>query len=105
MIARQRLGSGCRFCAAQTAVRLPMELNQTELLRIFAAETEENLAAMEEGLLRLEAHPENAAQHVDQVFRAAHTLKGNSSSLGFTAMAALAHDAEHLLDRVRCAEL
>jgi two-component system chemotaxis sensor kinase CheA len=60
---------------------------------------------MEEGLLGLEAHPENAAQHVDQVFRAAHTLKGNSSSLGFAAMAALAHDAEHLLDRVRRAEL
>jgi two-component system chemotaxis sensor kinase CheA len=81
-----------------------MELDHTELLRTFIAESEENLSAMEEGLLQLEAHPDDAA-HLDQVFRAAHTLKGNSSSLGFKALAELAHDAEAILDRVRGAEL
>jgi len=81
-----------------------MELDHTELLRTFYAESEENLATMEEGLLELEAHPDDPA-HIDQVFRAAHTLKGNSSSLGFETMAKQAHDAEHILERVRGGEL
>jgi two-component system chemotaxis sensor kinase CheA len=81
-----------------------MEFDHTELLRVFIAEAEENLAAIEDGLLQLEARPDDTRQ-LDHVFRAAHTLKGNSGSLGFAGMADLAHEAEQILERMRCGEI
>jgi two-component system chemotaxis sensor kinase CheA len=71
-----------------------------QLFETFRAETEEQLAEMEAGLVTLEAHPEDT-DALDMTFRAAHTLKGNAASLGFEAMAELAHAIEDLLDRLR----
>src|SRR5690606_19743698 len=38
---------------------------------------------------------------LQEIFRAAHTLKGSSGMVGFTAMTELTHRMEDLLDRVR----
>ena len=81
-----------------------MDSEQAELFAVFLAESEENLATMEQALLELENEPEHG-EHVDVVFRAAHTLKGNSSSLGLNALAEFAHEVESLLDRVRSGAL
>ena len=77
-----------------------MEFDQDKVLPVFLAEAEENLAAIEEGLLLLESRPD-ASGELDSVFRAAHTLKGNSSSLGFSAIADIAHEVEQVLDGMR----
>jgi two-component system chemotaxis sensor kinase CheA len=70
------------------------------VLRLFVAEAEEGLTIMEGGLLRLEQQPDDT-EAVAQVFRAAHSLKGNSATFSLTALGALAHAVEDVLDDVR----
>ena len=77
-----------------------MELDQKALIETFLAESEENCAAMEEGLLALEARPDDP-ELLHTIFRAAHTVKGNAASFGLAATAELAHNVEDLLDRLR----
>jgi two-component system chemotaxis sensor kinase CheA len=64
----------------------------------FHAEATELVAAMEGGLLALEGafHPDA----LGQLSRALHTLKGNSSMMGFSAAARLAHAVEDLLEKL-----
>ncbi|HWZ87076.1 MAG TPA: chemotaxis protein CheA [Thermoanaerobaculia bacterium] len=77
-----------------------MEFDAEALLLTFIAETEENLRTIEEGLLSLERNPEDA-EVLQTVFRMAHTLKGNSASLGFTGVAEFAHVLEDQLEKLR----
>ena len=74
--------------------------NVEELLRVWSAESDENLATMEQMLIVLETTPGDQ-EVLHTIFRAAHTLKGNSASVGFTHLAAFAHRMEDLLDRLR----
>src|SRR5437667_4204047 len=76
------------------------DFNREELLQVFIAESEENLSTIEQMLLALEKAPDDR-EVIDAVFRAAHTLKGNSASVGFDAVAKLAHAVEDLLDLMR----
>jgi two-component system chemotaxis sensor kinase CheA len=55
---------------------------------------------MEEALVALEANPEDD-QLLEAIFRGAHTLKGNSASLGYAKVAGFAHVFEELLQRFR----
>ena len=80
-----------------------MEIDREALLRVFSAESEDGLGEMEDVLLELEQRPDPEGVHT--VFRLAHTLKGNAASLGFDELAALAHVAEDLLDRLRAGAL
>ncbi|HTR02850.1 MAG TPA: chemotaxis protein CheA [Thermoanaerobaculia bacterium] len=77
-----------------------MEFDAEALLLTFIAETEENLRAIEEGLLSLERKPDDV-ETLQLVFRMAHTLKGNSASLGFTGVAEFAHALEDQLEKLR----
>lgn len=71
-----------------------------ELLGIFRAEVDERLAAMRDGLLRLEEHPA-PRQLVDSLMRDAHTVKGSARALALDGVVALAHRAEDLLGGMR----
>ncbi len=77
-----------------------MDIDNDALLETFLAETEEGLASMEQCLVALESRPDDL-EVLGTLFRNAHTLKGNSSSLGFTAVAEVTHVLEDLLDRGR----
>jgi len=70
-----------------------------EILEVFAAEAEEHLLTVSRNLPILQAHPESV-EHLQEVRRAFHTLKGAAASVGFAALARLAHRAEDLLDRL-----
>jgi two-component system chemotaxis sensor kinase CheA len=70
------------------------------LLDTFTAESDEGLTAAEEALLVLERTPEDA-EALAAVFRALHTIKGNSGIFDFDAMTRIAHATEDLLDRLR----
>jgi two-component system chemotaxis sensor kinase CheA len=77
-----------------------LDLDRLALHRLFFEESEEGLITMEEALVALEQTPgDTDALH--SLFRAAHTLKGNAQSLGFTELAALTHGLEDVLDRLR----
>jgi two-component system chemotaxis sensor kinase CheA len=77
-----------------------MEINREMLLQSFREETEECLAQMEQQLLALETHPEDR-ELISSLFRAAHTIKGNSSLLEFNLLAHSLHNLEDLLDVCR----
>ncbi len=69
-------------------------------LKVFLEETEEQLQLLDEDIIRLE-NEGNDESLLQEIFRAAHTLKGSSAMVGHTQMAELAHSMESLLDKVR----
>jgi two-component system chemotaxis sensor kinase CheA len=77
-----------------------MDPDLDDLMRTFVVESEENLRALDEGFVTLESNPDDA-EVLASIFRMAHTLKGNAASLGFGALAELAHAVEEVLDRLR----
>ncbi len=87
----------------QAVPRLPKETD-LDLLREFAVECLDHIAAAEAALLELESQPD-AGEEVNTVFRAFHTIKGTSGFLGLDAIQSLAHLAENLLDRARNGDL
>lgn len=77
-----------------------MEIDYEQIRATFTAETEEDLATVEQALLQLEKSPEDR-DCVALVFRKFHTLKGGATTLGLTKLGGLAHALEDLLDRLR----
>jgi two-component system chemotaxis sensor kinase CheA len=67
---------------------------------LFLAEVDELLQRVEEALVDLERSPEDNGL-VNEIFRAAHTIKGNSATIGHTRLANLTHAMETRLDDVR----
>jgi len=63
-------------------------------------EAQELIAAMETSLLQLEHTPDNEAI-IQEVFRAMHTLKGNSAMFGFKVIAEFTHHLESIYEFVR----
>lgn len=79
-------------------------MDMSQYLGIFLDEAREHLQAMNEGLLALETNPKDSAV-IERVFRAAHTLKGMSATMGFQAVAELTHAMENVLDKFRQKQL
>jgi two-component system chemotaxis sensor kinase CheA len=75
-----------------------MELSQYG--ELFLSESREHLSAINHLLLALEADP-GSREGVEGVFRAVHTIKGMSATMGYGGVADLAHEMENLLDRIR----
>ena len=67
---------------------------------LFLAEVDELLQRFEESLVDLERAPDDRAL-LNEIFRAAHTIKGSSATIGHARMAALTHAMETRLDDVR----
>src|SRR5438445_11759641 len=67
---------------------------------LFLAEVDELLQRVEESLVDLERAPDDQAL-LNEIFRAAHTIKGSSATIGHTRMAALTHAMETRLDDIR----
>jgi two-component system chemotaxis sensor kinase CheA len=72
--------------------------------QLFLGEATELLGQLEEGLLGLEASPDDAAL-LNSIFRAGHTIKGSAGLLGFTEIVGFTHVLENVLDRLRKNEL
>lgn len=81
-----------------------MDLDLERLLGVFAAETQEGLAAMEEALLAMEANPADS-ESLATVFRVVHTIKGGASALGVDSLGTFAHRLENLLSLLRAGDL
>ncbi|MEK5502112.1 chemotaxis protein CheA [Bacillus sp. FSL M8-0168] len=79
-----------------------MEMNQ--YLDVFIEESKEHLQTCNEKLLELEKNPSDL-QLVHDIFRAAHTLKGMSATMGYEDMAHLTHSLENVLDAIRNEEM
>jgi two-component system chemotaxis sensor kinase CheA len=75
-----------------------------EFIEEFLVESSENLDQLDRDLIALEERPDDA-QRVASIFRAVHTIKGNSGFFGFSKLGALAHSGEHLLGKLRDGKL
>ena len=75
-----------------------------EGMQVFETEACELLDDMEQSLLELEDNPGDL-DHINSVFRAAHTIKGSSGLFGFDGVVGFTHVVENVLDRVRAGEL
>jgi two-component system chemotaxis sensor kinase CheA len=85
----------------------PLNLNlaeDTDLLREFINESREHLDNIEQGVLVLEEHPDNA-ETLNTIFRAFHTFKGGAGFLNLVPINRLAHTLESLLDLARQGKL
>lgn len=77
-----------------------MEIDLSEYMGAYIDGARENLDMMDKKLLELEQNPSNI-EAVGEIFRAAHTLKGMSATMGFEKIAHLTHEMENLLDKLR----
>ena len=75
-------------------------MDLTRYADLFLTESREHLSAVNHLLLELERDP-TAAEPLSAIFRAVHTVKGMSATMGYDAVAALTHEMETVFDAVR----
>ena len=81
-----------------------MDFDREKIVAAFLAESEEGLERTEQHLIAAETDPGNL-ELLDEMFRVAHTIKGNASALDFPQLAGFAHVIEDLLEALRKQEL
>lgn len=77
----------------------------SQYLEIFIDESKEHLQGLNTSLLELEKNPADSKDLVNEVFRAAHTLKGMAATMGFKKMNHLTHDMENVLSEIRTGKI
>ena len=75
-------------------------MDVSQYLEIFIDETKEHLQSLNTQILELEQNPENM-NTINEVFRAAHSLKGMAGTMGYKRMQNLTHDMENVFSEVR----
>ncbi len=75
-------------------------MDVSQYLEIFIDETQEHIQELNDNILILENEPENS-DVVNEIFRAAHSLKGMAGTMGFKRMQHLTHDMENVFQEVR----
>ncbi len=75
-----------------------MDVNQ--YLEIFLDETKEHLENLNAQILKLEQEPEDV-DTINEIFRAAHSLKGMAGTMGYKRMQNLTHDMENVFSEIR----
>jgi two-component system chemotaxis sensor kinase CheA len=76
------------------------DFDREAVLASFLVESEEGLDTMEQALVQMESTPSDP-ELLPNIFRVAHSLKGNATSLGLNELAGFAHVVEDLLDVFR----
>ncbi len=75
-------------------------MDVSQYLEIFLDETREHLQNLNTEILNLEQDPENM-NTINEIFRAAHSLKGMAGTMGYKRMQTLTHDMENVFSEVR----
>ncbi len=75
-------------------------MDVSQYLEIFIDETKEHLQNLNEQLLILEKEPDNV-NTINEIFRAAHSLKGMAGTMGYKRMQRLTHDMENVFSEIR----
>jgi two-component system, chemotaxis family, sensor kinase CheA len=81
-----------------------LDPNNEELLKDFFIEANLQVDTLEQNILVLENDPGNR-DAVDEIFRAAHTLKGGAATVQMTELAEFTHLVEDVLDGIRSDEV
>lgn len=75
-------------------------MDVSQYLEIFIDETNEHIQSLSDCIMELEKEPDNK-DTVNEIFRAAHSLKGMAGTMGFKRMQHLTHDMENVFQEVR----
>ena len=75
-------------------------MDVSQYLEIFIDESAEHLQTLSDCIMSLENEPDNK-DTINEVFRAAHSLKGMAGTMGFKRMQHLTHDMENVFQEVR----
>ncbi len=75
-------------------------MDVSQYLEIFLDETNEHLTNLNTRIMELESDPENM-DTINEIFRAAHSLKGMAGTMGYKRMQNLTHDMENVFSEVR----
>lgn len=75
-------------------------MDVSQYLEIFIDETSEHLQNLSDCIMVLEKEPDNK-DTINEIFRAAHSLKGMAGTMGFKRMQHLTHDMENVFQEVR----
>lgn len=75
-------------------------MDVSQYLDIFLDESKEHLQSLSDQLMNLEQDPENM-DTINEIFRAAHSLKGMAGTMGYKRMQNLTHDMENVFSEVR----
>ncbi len=76
------------------------DMDMSQYLGAFLDETDDNVQRLDDFLLALEKNMVDM-DVINEIFRAAHTLKGMAGTMGFTNMMGLTHAMEDRLDAAR----
>ncbi|MCQ2494991.1 MAG: chemotaxis protein CheA [Lachnospiraceae bacterium] len=79
-------------------------MDVSQYLEVFIEESKEHLQALNEHLLILEKEPENE-NTINEIFRAAHSLKGMAGTMGYKRMQRLTHDMENVFQEIRSGKM
>ena len=79
-------------------------MDVSQYLDIFIDETSEHLQDLNDCIMVLEKEPDNK-DTINEIFRAAHSLKGMAGTMGFKRMQRLTHDMENVFQEVRSDKL
>ena len=75
-------------------------MDVSQYLEIFIDEANEHLQSLSDQIMVLEKEPENT-DTINEIFRAAHSLKGMAGTMGYKRMQNLTHDMENVFSEVR----
>ena len=75
-------------------------MDVSQYLEIFLDESNEHLQTLSDQLIILEKEPDNS-DTINEIFRAAHSLKGMDGKMGYKRMQNLTHDMENVFSEVR----
>ena len=75
-----------------------------EIIDDFLIEADELILSLDNNLVKLESNADDA-DLLNEIFRAAHTIKGTSGFLGFEEVTSLTHRMEDILNKLRKNEL
>ncbi len=75
-----------------------------EIIDDFLVEADELISSLDTNLVKLETSPDDL-NLLNEIFRAAHTIKGTSSFLGFDQVTSLTHKMEDILNKLRKGEM
>ena len=78
---------------------MSIDLEMEEILNLFFEESFEGLNTMESGLLTLGDGTDR--ETINNIFRAAHSIKGGAGTFGFMEISGFTHSVETLLDEMR----
>ncbi len=71
-----------------------------EIIQDFLAEAEEMLEGLDTYFVQLEANPDDKTL-LNEIFRAAHSIKGSAGFIGLNRIVDVAHHAENVLNQLR----